>query len=156
MEHLDSYWYYLAVPNIEFLSQQQCLLHTLPYFSETPELITKASNYWLKRIMSLLFTVPVLVTSIKLSITLDPPCVCMLSRFSHVWLCATPWTVAHQAPLSMGFSRQEYQWVAMPFSKGSSWPRDLTHVSYVSWIGSQVLYHLCHLGSPWILPTSSN
>ena len=28
--------------------------------------------------------------------------------FSHVWLCATPWTVAHQAPLSMGFSRQEY------------------------------------------------
>ena len=28
---------------------------------------------------------------------------------SHVWLFATPWTVAHQAPLSMGFSRQEYQ-----------------------------------------------
>ena len=32
---------------------------------------------------------------------------CMLSRFSHVWIFATPWTVAHQAPLSMGFSRQE-------------------------------------------------
>ena len=28
--------------------------------------------------------------------------------FSHVQLYATPWTVAHQAPLSMGFSRQEY------------------------------------------------
>ena len=27
---------------------------------------------------------------------------------SDVWLFATPWTVAHQAPLSMGFSRQEY------------------------------------------------
>ena len=27
---------------------------------------------------------------------------------SHVWLLATPWTVAHQAPPSMGFSRQEY------------------------------------------------
>ena len=27
--------------------------------------------------------------------------------FSHVWLSVTPWTVAHQAPLSMGFSRQE-------------------------------------------------
>ena len=26
----------------------------------------------------------------------------------HVWLFATPWTVAHQVPLSMGFSRQEY------------------------------------------------
>ena len=33
---------------------------------------------------------------------------CMLSHFSHVQLFATLWTVAHQAPLSMGFSRQEY------------------------------------------------
>ena len=33
---------------------------------------------------------------------------CVLSRFSHVQLCATRWTVARQAPLSMGFSRQEY------------------------------------------------
>ena len=36
-------------------------------------------------------------------------CVCMLSCFSCVWLFATPQTVAHQALLSMGFSRQEYQ-----------------------------------------------
>ena len=33
---------------------------------------------------------------------------CMLSCFSRVQLCVTVWTVAHQAPLSMGFSRQEY------------------------------------------------
>ena len=32
----------------------------------------------------------------------------MLSRFSCVQLFATPWTTAHQAPLSMGFSWQEY------------------------------------------------
>ena len=32
----------------------------------------------------------------------------MQSHFSHVQLCVTLWTVAHQAPLSMGFSRQEY------------------------------------------------
>ena len=32
----------------------------------------------------------------------------MLSCFSHVWLFTTIWTVACQAPLSMGFSRQEY------------------------------------------------
>ena len=32
----------------------------------------------------------------------------MLSHFSHVRLFVTPWTVAHQAPLSMGFFRQEY------------------------------------------------
>ena len=33
-------------------------------------------------------------------------CACVLSCFSHVWLFATLWTVACQAPLSMGFSRQ--------------------------------------------------
>ena len=34
--------------------------------------------------------------------------VCVCSRFSRIRLCMTPWTVGHQAPLSMGFSRQEY------------------------------------------------
>ena len=33
---------------------------------------------------------------------------------SHVWLFKTPWTVAHQAPLSWGFPRQEY-WSGLPF-----------------------------------------
>ena len=32
----------------------------------------------------------------------------LLSHFSRVRLCVTPWTVARQAPLSMGFSRPEY------------------------------------------------
>ena len=36
----------------------------------------------------------------------------LLSSFSHIQLFATPWTVAHQASLSMGFSRQEY-WRAL-------------------------------------------
>ena len=36
-------------------------------------------------------------------------CVCVcVNCFSHVRLFAIPWTVAHQAPLSMGFFRQEY------------------------------------------------
>ena len=38
----------------------------------------------------------------------------LLSHFSRVQLCATPQTAAHQAPLSMGFSRQEY-WSGLPF-----------------------------------------
>ena len=38
----------------------------------------------------------------------------MLSRFSHVQLFATAWTVARQVPLSMEFSRQEY-WSGLPF-----------------------------------------
>ena len=39
---------------------------------------------------------------------------CVLSRFSRVGLFASVWTRAHQAPLSMEFSRQEY-WSLLPF-----------------------------------------
>ena len=38
----------------------------------------------------------------------------LLRRFSRVRLCATPETAAHQAPLSLGFSRQEH-WSGLPF-----------------------------------------
>ena len=38
---------------------------------------------------------------------------CVLSLFSSVQFFATPWTVACQPPLSMGFSRQEY-WSELP------------------------------------------
>ena len=38
----------------------------------------------------------------------------LLSHFSRVRLCVTPETAAHQAPLSLGFSRQEY-WSGLPF-----------------------------------------
>ena len=43
------------------------------------------------------------------------PCaVCVCQSLSHVCLFATPSTVAHQAPLSMEFSKQEY-WSGLPF-----------------------------------------
>ena len=45
----------------------------------------------------------------------------------HVRLFATPWTVAHQTPLSMGFSRQEY-WSGLPFPS----PGDLPWIEPVS------------------------
>ena len=38
----------------------------------------------------------------------SPIKLCVLSRFSHVRVFATPWVVARRAPLSMGFSNQEY------------------------------------------------
>ena len=40
---------------------------------------------------------------------------------SRVWLFETPWTVAHQAPLSMGLSRQEY-WSGLPFPSPGDLP----------------------------------
>jgi len=43
---------------------------------------------------------------------------CVLIR---VWLFATPWTVAHQAPLFMGLSRQEY-WSGLPFPSAGNLP----------------------------------
>ena len=38
----------------------------------------------------------------------------LLSHFSHVRLCVTPKTAAHEDPLSLGFSRQEH-WSGLPF-----------------------------------------
>ena len=46
---------------------------------------------------------------------------CVLGHFSCVWLFVTLWTVAHQAPLSMGFSRQEY-WSGLPCLPPGSLP----------------------------------
>ena len=40
-------------------------------------------------------------------------CACVLSHFSHVQLFSTLWTASHQAPLFMGFSRQDY-WSVLP------------------------------------------
>ena len=46
---------------------------------------------------------------------------CVCPSPSHVWLLVTPWTVAHQAPVSMGFSRQEY-WTGLPFPSPGDLP----------------------------------
>ena len=61
-------------------------------------------------------------------------CVCMcVYVLSHVWLFATSWIEAHQAPLSMEFSRQEIlAWVPISFSRVSFRPRDWTYVSCIS------------------------
>ena len=80
-------------------------------------------------------------------------------KWSRVQLCVTPWTAAYQAPLSVGFSRQEYwsggaiafsdihmyiyyihgilqarilEWVAYPFSSKSSRPRNWTRISCIA------------------------
>ena len=62
----------------------------------------------------------------------------MLSHFSCVQLFATLWTVAHQAPLSIRFSRQEY-WSGLPCPLPK--PGIETEFLNVSYIGRQILYH---------------
>ena len=64
---------------------------------------------------------------------------CLLAWvLSHVQLFVTPWTIAHQAPLPMGFSRQEY-WSGLPFPIPGDLPSPEV-VSCVSCIGKRILY----------------
>ena len=77
-------------------------------------------------------------------------CVCVLHRFSHVRLLVTPRTVARQAPLSMGFPRQEH-WSGLPCLSPGHLPDPgiepglscLRH-----WQGGSLLPS--HLGSPYL------
>ena len=67
---------------------------------------------------------------------------------------ATPWTVALQAPLSIGILQARIlEWLAMPSSRGSSQPWDRTHISYVSCFGRWVLGTLAPCGRPYITYT---
>ena len=63
--------------------------------------------------------------------------------FNCVWLFATPWTVPHQDPLCPWNSPGKNTGVGLPFptSRGSSWPKNQTHISCISCIGRQILYH---------------
>ena len=56
----------------------------------------------------------------------------VLSRFIRVWLFVTLWTVACQAPLSMGFSRQEHlEWVAISLSNAWKWKVKVKSLSHI-------------------------
>ena len=61
---------------------------------------------------------------------------------SHFWLFVTPWTVACQDPLSTKCSKQAC-WGGSPCppSRGSSWPRDWTCISFISCTGRRILCH---------------
>ena len=77
-----------------------------------------------------------------------------ISDYSLYFLFVIPWTLACQAPLSMGFSRQEY-WNGLPFPSPGALPdsgikpgspaRDPGFLHC-----RQILYHLSHQGSPYI------
>ena len=80
-----------------------------------------------------------------------PSCVCVLSRFSCVHLFAIPWTVAHQAPLSMGFSRQEY-WSGLPCPPPGDLPDPgIKLLSPVAPALQEDSLPLSHRGSPLLL-----
>ena len=71
-------------------------------------------------------------------------------RVQSCWTPATPWTVARQAPLSLGFPRQEH-WSGLPFPL----PGDLPHpgMELVSPALAGVSLSLSHLGTPQMEPS---
>ena len=59
-----------------------------------------------------------------------PTTLCCAYLLSHVQLFVTPWTIARQAPLSIGILQARIlDWVAMPSSRGTSRPTNQTSVS---------------------------
>ena len=73
--------------------------------------------------------------------------------FSCVQLFVTPWTVAHQAPLSMGFPRQEY-WNGLPLPPKGIFLTQGSILHLLHWQAGSL--PLSHLGSPFISGTQSN
>ena len=90
-----------SISKYTFLPPQQSGYYLVPIgpANTSPILKVKADNY--------------LTFIIKFCIIVHI-CYAVLSHFSRVQLCVTPWTAAHQAPLSLGFSRQEH-WSGLPF-----------------------------------------
>ena len=74
--------------------------------------------------------------------TLVCPCMCVLS---HVWLCDSSGSSVHGI-----FQSRILEWVAISYSRGSSWPRGWTCVSCVSCTGRWILYWLSHQGNLYI------
>ena len=65
-------------------------------------------------------------------------CVFLCYSLSCVWLFVTPWTVARQAPLFMGFSRQEY-WSGLPFPSPGDLPDLGIEPGFPAWQADSLL-----------------
>ena len=84
---------------------------------------------------------------------------CLLSRFSRVWLFVTQWTVACQAPLSMGFFRQEH-WSGLPHPSPRNLPTQGLNPRLHHWQAGSLPLALpveakCQEAFNWRLPVCS-
>ena len=74
---------------------------------------------------------------------------------SRVWLLATPWTAAYQAPLSMGFSRQEY-WSGLPLPSPVKEPTQFQIIIQGSPVRSFLVVSLSGFGTARVMLASYN
>ena len=101
---------------------------------------------WSRRLLRLLWVCGELATPLQRAPTgIHFPSAVLLSvcvqPLSRVWLSVTPWTAAQQHCCPRGSLGRTLEWVPTPSSRGSSWPRDWTSISWGSCIGRQILYH---------------
>ena len=95
--------------------------------------------------LSVLMTWPTLLSFKDLVLFTLSLMLIKLKLLSRVWLFATLWTVAHQTPPSMEFSRQEY-WSGLPFPSPGDLPKQGLNLGLPHC--GQTLYHLSHQGIP--------
>ena len=117
-------WVYHIQPIAHVCTFQE-ELRSIFYSMTLRNSLVKEHNYFLRR------NETAIVYSSKMWVHL-----CQVT--SVVWLFATLWTVASQAPQSMGILQARIlEWVPMPFSRESSWLRDQTCIFYVSCISNR-------------------
>ena len=89
------------------------------YWRQSPMTVTERSIFFQK--VTQVYSNQLKIPTSQIPLQLPHCCCCSLVTLRHVWPLATPWTAAHQAPLSMGFSRQAY-WSGVPFSPPGDLP----------------------------------
>ena len=112
-------WYRQLWNQAELASNSLAISH---FIAEWPCLsnLTTMNVYSIFKIGTLIQTF--YQTAIWFCITVSgTACVCLLSGFSHIRFCGTLWTVARQAPLPLGLSRQEY-WTGLPCPPPGDFP----------------------------------
>ena len=91
------------------------------------------TNYRLCYLIHKAFPISMFYISTPQLLTQELLMLCCAQLLCHVQVFSPPWTVAHQASLSMGLLQARIlEWVAMPFSRGSPQPRDQIQVSHIA------------------------
>ena len=143
-EGLNNYLrFFMSMYGISFLFEQSYL--TIAYWSYgSSSLLQQSWHIAQAQVPQAQLTQKILAPGTAATWKHSAHCVCEnSSRFSHVQLCATPWTTqpARLPPIHGILQARILDWVAISSSSGSSWPRDRTLVSYITCIGRRVLYH---------------
>ena len=135
----QEYWNWLPFPSPEELANPEIE-------PVTPTLAGRFFTIWATRkahslCQAHIFSDPSRSVSLFLDLKMK------VKSLSHVWLFATPWTVAYQAPQSTGFSRQEY-WSGLPFPSPGDLPHQGSNPGLLHY--RQMLCRLSHQGSSFL------